>query len=95
MMLDTISELLKFFQAVNSTKRWSIDPDEAVEITLAGANEYLSKDNVDTYANYALEQLGGIGYDRIGENVNFSLSGDEEERLHNILKNSEFCLKKN
>lgn len=92
--MDTISELLRFYERFDAKKKWLVDPDEAVEITLASAESHLTQNTINDYIQYVLQALEDKAYERGEGQVGSGLNSLQEQELFDILSRSEFCERK-
>lgn len=89
--MDIILELLRFYERIDTKKRWLVDPDEAVELTLAEAAIHLRKDTLNDYFQHVLTTLETKAYERLDGDTVGPLNIKQEDELFNILEKSVFC----
>lgn len=93
MEYDVISQLLKFFRKLDTTKNWGLDPDEAVQITLENSETYLRSHIIDDYVRTVLENLEGVSYDRLGMDSQFFQTPELHDQLLAIIESSSWAKK--
>ena len=89
---DVINELLAYFRSLETSKNWNIDPDEAVQITLASEEEYLFADTTYEYTEMIMNKMEEIAIDR--DAPAYSLQKFRSEHLERLIKLSP-CAQRN